>query len=386
MSSASAPTRRRHGRRIADIIGSPGAALPTTTVAEMPEPPTQFSFMDRLESYRGAIQELSADELVEVKQWTPTEAHGALRIRFEHGTVLIAAMGTTVPITLENVNSSPRLVIVGTSNDPCEVDGVGADGNVRVRIETTVSVLEALERPTREQRFVPLINITDRGAVRDFVGVASLQEFNGQLISKRGSRSDRAGQIVEINRVLPGGKLVGVDITGLPRRVQLEELSKLSVFSPDVESLYDLACPFDRMACRLRRWRRGAPFDPSQDQDSTPRERAHWFRDLYGVMGSNAAPASTRAAVRWCYALLEHESIKPRRTPLRGTRARWLRQLASREALESLGRWLHRCVGYGQRPSRAFACWLVATAAVTLWSDQCRAVEDGAATSTAGPP
>ena len=120
MSSASAPTRRRHGRRIADIIGSSGAALPTTTVAEMPEPPTQFSFMDRLESYRGAIQELSADELVEVKQWTPTEAHGALRIRFEHGTVLIAAMGTTVPITLENVNSSPRLVIVGTSNDPCE--------------------------------------------------------------------------------------------------------------------------------------------------------------------------------------------------------------------------------------------------------------------------
>ena len=102
-------------------------------------------------------------------------------------------------------------------------------------------------------------------------------------------------------------------------------------------------------------------------------------RDLYAAMGSNAVLASTRAAVRWCYALLEHESIKPRRTPLRVVRARWLRHLVSREALESLGRWLHRCVGYGQRPSRALASWLVATAAVTVWSVQCRAVEGGAA-------
>ena len=40
-------------------------------------------------------------------------------------------------------------------------------------------------------------------------------------------------------------------------------------------------------------------------------------------------------------------------------------------------RWLHRCVGYGQRPSRAFVCWFVNSAVVIAWSAQRRTVEDG---------
>ena len=88
-------------------------------------------------------------------------------------------------------------------------------------------------------------------------------------------------------------------------------------------------------------------------------------------------PASTRAAVRWCYALLEHEAIKPRCTRISGDRPGWLRRLASPEALESLGRWLYRCVGYGQRPSRAFACWLTAAIGVTVWSLCADAAEAG---------
>ena len=334
--------------------------------------------MARLEGYSGAIEELSAADFGPGRTWTPTAEHGVLRIRLEHGTVLIAAKGATVWVRGKRESQS-MWIVVGASDGPYEIDGVGVEGNVQVRIETAVNVLEGVERTTRDTSVVPLIEIVARGVVRDFGGVVQLGRFNGQLISKRGSRSERSGQITEMGDRSQGGKLVGVDVTRLRAGPQLDNVRQLSVFSPDVESLYDLACPFDRMACRLRRWRRGALFDPSEDQDSTPRERAHWFRDLYAAMGSNAVPASTRAAVRWCYALLEHESIKPRRTPLRGVRARWLRHLVSREALESLGRWLHRCVGYGQRPSRALASWLVATAAVTVWSVQCRAVEGGAA-------
>ena len=95
-------------------------------------------------------------------------------------------------------------------------------------------------------------------------------------------------------------------------------------------------------------------------------------------MESMAVPASTRAAVRWCYTLLEHESIKPRWSPPRRARARWTQHLMRREALENLGRWLHRCVGYGQRPSRAFFCWMAASAGVTVWSVLGNAVEGGA--------
>ena len=151
----------------------------------------------------------------------------------------------------------------------------------------------------------------------------------------------------------------------------------MSVFSPDVESLYDVACRYDRIACRLRRWRRGASRDAPRAHDRTLQEQAHWFRDLHNAVGSNAVPASTRAAVRWCYALLEHEAIKPHRQRLSGDPPGRLRRLASREALESLGRWLHRCVGYGQRPSRAFACWLAAAVGVTVWSVSSNPVETG---------
>ena len=333
--------------------------------------------MDRLEGYSGAIQELGGNQFGQDRTWSPTEQHRALRIRLEQGTVLIAAKGTTVEVRARSEARS-MWIVVGASDGPCEIDGVGVKGDVQVRIETTANVLEGLERTTRDTRVVPLIDIMGRGVVRDFVGIAQIGRFDGQLISKRGLRNERPGQITELGDRGHGGKLVGVDVTRLRSAPHFAHVKQLSVFSPDIESLYDLACPFDRIACRLRRWRRGGLFDPSEDRSSTPRERAHWFRDLYAAMGSNAVPASPRAAVRWCYALLEHESIKPRRTPLRGTRVRWLRQLASREALESLGRWLHRCVGYGQRPSRALACWLVATAVVTFWSVQCRAVEDGA--------
>ena len=343
----------------------------------MTDSASEFSFIDRLEGYCSAIRELGADEFREVQQWTSTNENRGLRIRGEDGTVLVATKGTTVSVRFQK-EMSGEWVIISPSHGQCEIDGIGVAGHVRVRIEVTADVLECMESPSQGAGSVPFIEVGHHGVVRDFAGLCQLGTLGGQLICKRGSRSERPGRITTLGDH-SGGKLVGVDVTQLPSRPHFDQVAKLSVFAPDVESLYDLACPYDRIASRLRQWRRGELFDPSGDTLSTPRERAHWFRDLYNAMGSNAVPASTRSAVRWCYALLEHESIKPRRTPSRGTSARWRRRLFSREAVESIGRWLHRCVGYGQRPSRALACWLIATTSVTIWSAQHRALEDGAA-------
>ena len=164
---------------------------------------------------------------------------------------------------------------------------------------------------------------------------------------------------------------------GFAKPPHLHKLSELSVFSPDVNSLHELTVPFDRLTRILRRVRRGRALDPIDGPGGTPQEHAHWFRDLHNATQSMAMPTSTRSLVRWCYTLLEHESIKPRWSPPRETRAAWAQRRMRRETLESLGRWLHRCVGYGQRPSRAFYSWLVAAAGVTFWSAQCRVVEDG---------
>ena len=74
--------------------------------------------------------------------------------------------------------------------------------------------------------------------------------------------------------------------------------------------------------------------------------------------------------------LLEHEAIKAPVSAELTPRTRRVRHLLRRETIENLGRWLHRCVGYGQRPSRALLSWLATSAAVIAWSTQNRTVEN----------
>lgn len=333
----------------------------------------QFHFERRLEGYPDdSILTMSGEQFDRLKAWQPYGARQlGLRVVFEHGSVLIAAKGTTVTVNYDQ----PDTVIVGSSDQVAELDGVGAEGAVQVRIETTVSVLEAEPRVTRNARLVPGISIEDRGVVEHFTGAVNLDKLAGQLISTRDRGGEPPGRIVGIGNMSPNGKLVGVDVTEA-HMARLSELGKLSVFSPDIDSLYDLACPFDPLARRLRRWRLGPRFDPAEDQSSTPRERAHWFRNLNDAIGPMAVAASTRAAVRWCYALLEHEAIKRRRLRKPESVIERVRRVLRSETIESVGRWLHRCVGYGQRPSRAFACWILTAYGVTGWSVSHRAAED----------
>ena len=330
---------------------------------------SDFTFTERLEGYSDAIVELTFDELREKGGWATTDEHPGLRVLCENGTVLVAAKDASVTVDRQNEINGEWVIVrrSGPWRETDGLDGIGVAGFVRVRIEVTANVLECIERSTEGVVYEPLIEVRTNGVVRDFVGVCGLERLDGELICQRSGRSERPARVTALGDN-SSGKLVGVDVTQLRSPLYFERVKRLSVFSPDVESLYDSACSFDRLAAWLRRRRL---LEPSQHQhQSTPRERAHWFRDLYEAMGSNAVPASTRAAVRWCYALLEHESIKPRRTPSRSASTPWRRRLFSREAVESIGRWLHRCVGYGQRPSRALACWLIATTGVTIWSAQ----------------
>lgn len=343
---------------------------PRTTVALMTEP-TQFKFERRLEGYTNdSIMTLDADQFSRLKAWSPRRRMIGLRVVFGYGTVLIATGGTAVTVEF----SHPSTVVVSSPDGAGEIDGVGVGGGVHVQINALANELEAVQQTIGDELLTPNITIDHRGVIRHFAGVANLTGLLGQLISTRTADGEPPGRLIGIESVNPSGKLVGVNVTGL-HASRLTDLGKLSVFSPDIESLYDLACPFDRLACRIRRCRQRGRFDPTEDQSSTPRERAHWFRDLHDAIGSMSVSASTRAAVRWCHALLEHEAIKLRR--LQQAKSHTRRQRFGREAIESLGRWLHRCVGYGQRPSRAFACWMMTTAAVITWSAIFRTVESG---------
>ena len=344
-------------------------------MGQVTEPPVKFQFMRLLEGYPESTPTLDFARLERLGEWTPTEAQPAVRVVTDHGSVLVAAKGANVSIRTKG----PATVVVGQADEEVgngaagDIEAIGVEGPVSVRIETTTRMLEAVPRPHAVELGAPSIQITNHGVVRDFTGVARLDSLRGQLISLN---RDRPGRLVGIGDT-GGGKLVGVDVTGIVNGAQFKSLGGLSLFSPNVDSLYDLACRSDRLARWLRKRRRRGLFDPTKDPTVTPQERAHWFRDLYGVIETRAVSASTRAALRWCYMLLEHEAIKRPRSPQTTPRTRRVRHRLRRETIENLGRWLHRCVGYGQRPSRALVSWLATSAVVIAWSAQSRTVEDG---------
>ena len=334
----------------------------------MTEPLDEFKLLDRTAYPDDSILRLGLVRLQGGAAWSPTEQETALMLTSNRGSVLIAAKGTDVEVRFQQ---SGKTVLVHSEDDV--IDGLYLHGDICVTIDAKVQMLEAVEWPSPDRRRVPRIDITHRGVVRDFVGVANVQQLQGRLIST--SEGEKPGRLVG-TIAQTGGKLIGVDITGI--RGDLKPLGKLSIFSPDIESLYDLGCFYDPLARWLRWFNRGFfHSDPPEDERSTPREMAHWFRDLYDALGPMTVSASTRSAVRWCYSLLEHEAIKRRWVPRSEHSIITIRAL--QEVIESGGRWLYRCVGYGQRPSRALWCWMLTSAAVARWSDEIRIVENGLA-------
>ena len=268
-----------------------------------------------------------------------------------------------------NVSYDEESVTIGDSDGPCEVAVVGVVGNLPVEIWATVRLLKCV--PTaRDETAVPRVLIRHTATVDRFVGCAKLELLRGRLFSGRSSRREPPGRIIgALNEgALTDGTLVGVDITAMPA-YSLKFLAKLAVCSPDVQSFFSDVARWDTLSRICRRVLRREPPDPLGASGESPRSRAHWYRDLDGALRSHAVPATLRVAVRWCYSVLEHEAIKPLSAsrPKPGGVTRLL-GLLSWPRGERLGRALYRLVGYGQRPSRAFACWFLLAVGVTAWS------------------
>lgn len=295
--------------------------------------------------------------------WEATTERRGLRVVYPGGNVwVVAGPGDA------SVSYNEKSVKIGDSDGRGEVAIVGVEGNLPVEIWAKVGLLECVPA-AHDETAVTLLSIRHTATVNRFVGCAELQMLEGRLFAERSSHREPPGRIIGALHEdhLTGGTLVGVDITEVHASF-VARLAKLAVCSPDVRSLYDDVARWDTLSRVCRRVQRLGTLDRPGDGES-PRARAHWYRDLDGALRSQAVPATVRAAVRWCYAVLEHEAVKAASRLNPGSAGvRRLRGLLRWPRGERLGRALYRLVGYGQRPLRAFACWLLFAVVVTAWS------------------
>ena len=352
-------------------------------------------------------REMSHDEL-RPDRWSPSDEQRSVSIGGDGWSVKIDAGDADIEV---DVRESDRDVVVVRYNyglDP--VHEVRATGNVLVHLE---SAIDGEHEPRGEWTLellvcgadstggwadstgdlgspammagdqiatFPAVCIGGSVTVGDFAGAAYFSETKGSLYCRpahaihpgdrergrgcTGRLLEEAPEMLRPGQVLglkdsQGAVISGADIT----RLAEGQLGQAALV-PDVESLYDMARADDRLSRIISQDR--SPPPAWTDRVLSPQQKAQWFRSLDAALGRVAVPASTRAAVRWCYALMEHQTVKDRRRRQEGESAlRWLgRFLFSPLALETLGRWLLRAVGYAQRPSRAAACWLLAAAAL----------------------
>lgn len=122
------------------------------------------------------------------------------------------------------------------------------------------------------------------------------------------------------------GQLHGVDVTQVPYG-DLPNLYGLHVLTPDGEQLMHHAA--------------------EDDGDSYQRsDRAQRLRRIAAIVHASGTDGASRTAANWAAARAHHATAPGR--------------------LERGMRWLHRMVGYGQRPGPALASWLVASSAIGL--------------------
>ena len=167
------------------------------------------------------------------------------------------------------------------------------------------------------------------------------------------------------------GRLVGIDPTNL-RYPSLKELKGLSVFEPSPQALRRDASRWDLLPKLVAR-RTRMPIGSQTSDCNTPRERAHWYRELAALTDEQAMSGTARASIHWSYARLQHRSIQNPLFKRAGKRYEFQGPL-----FERMGRWAHRLLGYGFRPSRSIYTWIVVSVLVTAWSAWTVPLEAGA--------
>ena len=262
-----------------------------------------------------------------------------------------------------------HVVHVGSGEAPGRATIVAVRGGLRVELWGSVGTL-ICDPTAGDENAVPVVSVQHNATVERFVGVTELPVIHGRLFGDGALVQILGAQVTSLSAqgTLAGGTLVDVDVTELPAQ-QIKSLEELAVCSPDVSSLYNDVRRWSRRSAWRARGRTVEYGASLPRRGGTPRARAHWYRDLYGAVRTHALPATTRAAIRWCYARLEHEAMK---APIAGQGDRSAQPSSDRVARSPLGeragRWLYRLVGYGHRPARAATTWLIVTAATTVWS------------------
>lgn len=341
---------------------------------------------------RRASETLTIDELSDAGSWSPAGSARSVCITGTATEWSVFVDAGAADIKAESGNSEQRgldAVAIVCRDGGHAVAAVQVAGRVRVHLGRNDSggwTLDHLACAIQSPQGPAEIHIDSGVSVGNFVGEATFTHMTGSLhcwpaapgarwmrerygcapdIYRAEERCAQPGQILGITNC-SGGIVDGADITRLHAMHLARASQDLTVFSPDVESLYNMACAYDRLS-----WRHRHPDAPAH----APSQKAQWFRALDTALQRSVVPASTRAAVRWCYALLEHQTLKDRRQRQVESIPRWLgRFLFGRSAAETMGRWLLRAVGYVQRPSRPAFWWVVTAAGVSAWSwaaDRC---------------
>ena len=303
--------------------------------------------------------------------WIPTpESKGVVVTVLDSPRAEVGRVWVVTSDSDASVDYGHGTVHVGSNGKPCTVDLVAVQGGCAVEVWGRIGSLICVPGVGSEYG-PPAILVRDSATIERFSGIMEARVLHGRVFGDVARRPLVPAQVTLLGGKdsSAGGALVDVDITELPAGHVAELLQELSLCSPDVRSLYDDVNRWGKRTTWCELGQKPSQRSSPQPRGGTPLARAHWYRDLYKVIRNQASPATTRAAVRWCFARLEHEAIRAssRTRDARDTAVgamsflRWPRG-------ERFGRWLYRFVGYGQRPSRAFWTWLTMTVAMAIWS------------------
>ena len=190
--------------------------------------------------------------------------------------------------------------------------------------------------PSNDERAeqIPEIHSPRSGAILSLAGDARLGILSGRVAGQdptswkeRKTRrpAARIHAIAEQAEAL--GLLTGIDPTTLPY-AHLDNLEGLHVFEPDGRALIGHA------AIHI-------------EDSFVARSRAQQMHRISELVSRRAITGAARSAARWAAARTQHATVE-----------RW--------SLENLLRWIHRALGYSQRPIPPLTTWLILSAVWAL--------------------
>lgn len=243
-----------------------------------------------------------------------------------------------------HIQASERVELSGDGTTSVSVGNVGRACNTPLRLRggasytlegtflgRVQSVADDVEQQPSSTSQVPLLTVPKNSAVTALAGEVRIGQVDGRVWGearrrKRPSRNKRETPApapvlrrLEEQSKESSGHLFAVDPTKLPYE-QLGNIAGVHLFEPHGRDVIDFAK------------------DAAKQSDPTRLEQAQHFNQLVNCLHGRAASGSSWSATRWAAARVHHSTVR---------------------LTERALRFLHRLVGYGQRPGPAIATWFV---------------------------